>query len=486
MKKITLLFLLGMQIVAQTNAQDNAGKLSLFKDKKTKQQPTLFQSFVQYTLSKTATHLTQKPTVMEQRVIGIVDNDDNWLVTDSTWYLYSGNNTSRYDYNFMAYNDQYWPNYFSSYTYPYDMSVMDVNADSSMYYSTDQSVSGSLQLNTITKAHFLPGPVVSDYNSETFGTSSDTNSFYNIYNAAGQLVEQNYLTNQSGTYDSTSKFKLYYDAQGRNTLDSVYTYSLGDWFIYQTIVKHFDANNNIDTFSIWFENGGSWVLGAQFVNEFYSDNKLKMATLFQLYNNVFIKALTDSFEYNSGNDISSAITETQYDLTGGIDYRYKLAKTFNAQNLPDSIFISLYDVATSSWDLLESGMQVYNSYNNPDSIQYYDHSGGSPVYEGSEKYYYEVFNNTTGVNTVANASVKMDIYPNPVSNELNIKWDDANNKRCAIEIVNISGQKLFSYSFIWNNPNQKISFKTLTSGMYWVIVRSESGNVLYRQSIIKQ
>lgn len=480
MKKITLLLTAIAALFSEGYAQQNTAVNPFLRNSK-KQKTDLFHNYVKQVLRHQAHSTANKSTAQAQRVIGISYLDDIYNTTDSTWYLYSGAHTSSYDNDFMAYNDYYFPLYFSPYNYPYDLSVTDVNADSSRYYTLNGSV---FEVEDITRAHYSNSEKVLDYDDQSFsgGTSSGRSTYYNIYNSAEELQTVYYLYDNAGTYDSTIKINLYYDGQGRNVSDTIYSYNLGEWDVIQAVTQHYDANNNIDTFSLLYATGGTWIVGVQFINEFYTNNQLKKATLLQYSGTSLMPATIDSFEYgNASANTFSALTEQQFDGVGGSDL-YRLQKVFDAQNLVDSMFVYSFDATAGSWVLVETADYSYNSYNNPVSVDYYDPSSASS-YVGGERYYYELF--TTGVKNLTQELAEMQLYPNPTGNQINITWKNADGKRAIIEVVNAAGQKLVSKSFNWKEATQKMDLGNAAPGMYWLVVRNEQGAVIYRQSVIK-
>ena len=276
---------------------------------------------------------------------------------------------------------------------------------------------------------------------------------------------------------------LYYDGQGRHYTDSIYTYNSSGWSLVQVVNQHFDANNNIDTFSRTYNTTNGWVTAIQFVNEFYSDNRLKKTSIYQFDGTALEPVFIDSFEYVTGINTFSVVNETQIDVDSVVTH-LKIQKAFNTQGLSDSLYISVLNPTTSNFEIVQFAKYYYNNYNNPDSARYYGNTGSSIVYIGSEKFYYQEYHPTSIKN--AREMEDMKVYPNPTTNQLSITWDESDGKKATIEIVNAMGQKLSSQSFAWQTKTQTINMSLYATGMYWVIVKSADGGVLYQQSIIKE
>lgn len=67
-------------------------------------------------------------------------------------------------------------------------------------------------------------------------------------------------------------------------------------------------------------------------------------------------------------------------------------------------------------------------------------------------------------------------YPNPVKEELYLKWDLTNdNYVTTIQVISITGQILGTYQATKNNNTQNILFQSYPSGVYIVVINYKSG-----------
>ena len=67
-------------------------------------------------------------------------------------------------------------------------------------------------------------------------------------------------------------------------------------------------------------------------------------------------------------------------------------------------------------------------------------------------------------------------YPNPVKEELYLKWELAdNNKVSLIQIYSLTGQLVGSYNKLENTNNQVMSFQRYPSGMYDLLILYTNG-----------
>ncbi|WP_029272452.1 T9SS type A sorting domain-containing protein [Flavobacterium sp. KJJ] len=68
-------------------------------------------------------------------------------------------------------------------------------------------------------------------------------------------------------------------------------------------------------------------------------------------------------------------------------------------------------------------------------------------------------------------------YPNPVKEELYIKWElKENNYVSSIQVFNVSGQLLRSYQPSSNNQSQNIPFQDYPTGVYAVMLYYSNGD----------
>lgn len=68
-------------------------------------------------------------------------------------------------------------------------------------------------------------------------------------------------------------------------------------------------------------------------------------------------------------------------------------------------------------------------------------------------------------------------YPNPVREELYLKWElTDNNYVTSIQVISITGQVLSTYKGTQNSNTQNIMFQSYPSGVYVVLINYKSGD----------
>jgi ligand-binding sensor domain-containing protein len=81
---------------------------------------------------------------------------------------------------------------------------------------------------------------------------------------------------------------------------------------------------------------------------------------------------------------------------------------------------------------------------------------------------------------------KVTVYPNPVKDNLLIKFDDATLSDITISIVDVYGRSIIERNFehVDLNSEQTLDLSSMKSGLYFLEIRSEKGNRVYK--IIKE
>ena len=79
--------------------------------------------------------------------------------------------------------------------------------------------------------------------------------------------------------------------------------------------------------------------------------------------------------------------------------------------------------------------------------------------------------NTEAVHNQVEAG-RVTIYPNPVSEQLNVTWSGMLQKNVTVSITNMQGESLYSSTFTASVEHSVISVSSLTSGLYICVIQS--------------
>lgn len=99
----------------------------------------------------------------------------------------------------------------------------------------------------------------------------------------------------------------------------------------------------------------------------------------------------------------------------------------------------------------------------------------------STLYIDNIFFSKTAVNSISITDFsRAKLYPNPVSNKLNVEIDANNNKIKSLEITNLQGQVLLTENVNSTIISTALNVSDIESGVYFLNINTENGNVTKR------
>jgi hypothetical protein len=445
-----------------------------------------FRKHMSMMLDRQQADAKMKTTVLTERIIARSGYELNTStvpnIFDSIHYVYSGTNGSKFNFNYMDFDNFFAPD-FGPFDYPYDMSTLPVMADSVRFWSKD-SATGPLVLDELTTAAFNTNKKLTSSGDYYFdmGMPDGADVYYHSYDAQGRLTTITGLYDGGSGLDSSNKIVFYYNAQGQHYRDSVYEYDNGQWKTAGVINYAFDAAGNITNVTIDVMILSTWTTVAKYDNTFYSNNKLQISTEYYFSGVSLLPGTKDSFGY--ANNSVFATFQEEYAINNGLwEPQFRSTKHLNAQSLPDTILFEVYN--NNNWMAAQRDVYTYTSYGNPQEKHVYNANGTTWDLSIIRHFYYEIYNDPNNVQDLAEQE-RMNVYPNPVSNELNISWANGSGKKVSLELINATGQRTFTKSVTWKEDHETISVQQLAPGMYWLAVKDEAGNVVFRQGVVKQ
>ena len=153
-----------------------------------------------------------------------------------------------------------------------------------------------------------------------------------------------------------------------------------------------------------------------------------------------------------------------------------------------TVYIQGFDSLMNAWVPQTMDVISYDAANNPDTLQDYEYNftayPSTPSF--TTVYYYETYLLTLANNTVAAANDEVNVYPNPATNTLNItQLGVPTGTMVTMTLMNVSGQMMSREQMPWIGCAQ-ISVATLVPGVYELVIQDGKGNMLHRQSVVKQ
>ncbi len=190
-----------------------------------------------------------------------------------------------------------------------------------------------------------------------------------------------------------------------------------------------------------------------------------------------LKTITSHVINSSGNTLPAAAEVSTLNANME-DYESVLIKVINANCTEWGTVAKTGTVSDGSGDLV-----VYDKFNVAFSLTVgtaYDITGVVGIYHDIMELFPRDANDIaihSGVNSIANANFT--IYPNPVSNLLNVNSQNASQ----IVVSNTIGQQVIRIENA--KANEQISVADLQAGMYFVSVTDQNGNVSVKKLIKK-
>jgi len=131
----------------------------------------------------------------------------------------------------------------------------------------------------------------------------------------------------------------------------------------------------------------------------------------------------------------------------------------------------------------------YDASNEPVKEKWYNYAGTAFLSTPSitKHYYYEPFqsNDVRAITT----QDEFTIYPNPTTNDLFINRKSSMNNNAGsleISVMDANGRKMMMESIPSLNNTETLPLSGFTPGTYWLLIQDKKGNILHRQSVVKQ
>ena len=251
-------------------------------------------------------------------------------------------------------------------------------------------------------------------------------------------------------------------------------------------VYNYDGSNNLTAVEWWGWNAGAWELTGTYKMTYYTGTN-HLQTYEFASGTPSTPIYTDSLGYAAGVNFSTFSIEKNYSSLGISDFTVH-TKHLNALNLPDTV--DSYQFLTGNGNpSSKHTMSVfkYDAFRQPVSCNtYYDTTNSDPTYLSVRtRFYYEVFNYTGVANSVIRGDL-FTVFPNPASDVVSITQPGfTSNTITSIDLVNAQGQKVSRKIINWQNATERFSIARLLPGAYWLYIRSEEGELLHAQQIIK-
>jgi hypothetical protein len=402
---------------------------------------------------------------------------------DSTRYKYIGTRGSDFIMNYdLGYAH-----------YPYGTSAtgnfnddFGVKADSILLYAYNASAN-AFQHSGYKSIAYTTGDRISHYEERLYNSMSDNGTrFLYVYDANGYPVIQrtsrwDAISFRWEVQDSTRRI---YSASGQIMSDTTYTNTTGTGLL-PTRVTSYDYNTqgNLRKLTYHEISGGTT---REYASAAYTYNASNSPlSIIYMYNagGTMVNQSRQTYDYSGTATDYSSVVSDQWDAAGnGWMPSLMNARHFNSLGLADTSVISLWDTVARVWNRESLVALEYNTRNNPTVMWRYANAR-IPYPTLAQYCYYEDYNTVPAAITGV-AKVDAIIYPNPVTDRLNITLSAAAGTRVTLDIMDMAGRRVSSEQLIWQKETEQVAVPHLLPGSYGLRIQTATGS--FSQVFIKK
>lgn len=467
MKK-TVLFAAALGCMVQAQAQIVKGSA---EEKKIKANKAMIKNLLKAQFNQGT---AQKPTGTQHRVIAQVMQEVG-QPADSMTYKYSGTKGSNYNYDNP---ELLYPQSFEAWYAPRPMlptlisNPLDILADTMSFYE------GNTVSDLETATYRTDNKII---NSTSINIDPTADDFYsrvaNEYNSQGHVVRSyNMESADNGvTYDTTTMMTTTYNGTFTQAVaDSLFEKTASGYEPVSLLRYYYNSSNKVDSIII---SDVTLVPEQKLRFTYYTDGKLK-----QLISESEGFTTADSFGYTTGINYNTLWDSKAFiDFGGGPDtFGSRIIKYPGTGGLPDSARMYDYNNVDGTWDLFQTAIFSYTTFNEPQRI---DFAEEGEIF-GSFRFYYESYDDGVSIQPIAE-NKDFSIYPNPFRNNISIDWRGKQQTNVSVRLTNILGQQVYSASMKLNNGKNTIELPALNSGNY-ILVISDANGKSWSSKVVKQ
>ena len=421
-----------------------------------------------------------------------------WGLSDSSNYIYSGERSSYFNYNYMAYYNTYEISGVQYFGFGTRIGVQDHNDRPDMLSDTSMT----WQFDPITNLFGLFESRFSSY--DTISNITDYSDFFTSTIFSGERYINSFLSsgdintslafreNISGGWDTT-EFRDFVYSSGNLVMDSTRSYvGVGSWLPEYKYLYNYDSYGNITVVKFYTYNTSTfaWELSNQYDMSYYTSNKLRTIYSYQAGISSLDLMSVDSFGW-TGTQYFVTYTDSKEYTAGTLLQHTLTVKHLSAtDSLPDTVYQTYFDPTTGLTDAQFRTEYSYDSYSEPILGVCYLYDNATMAYDSLmnvSHYYYETYlRHTDGIASITPQSDNgLRVYPNPANSDIYISLPELIvGSPVQIRVINLLGQAVVTEAFAWTHDKEKISLDSIPPGTYWVVV--QGGNKTYRQQVVKR
>jgi len=338
---------------------------------------------------------------------------------------------------------------------------------------------------------------------------SATIDYMNVYNTSGKMAKTLYFTNALFFWDTLMEITYFYNSSDQLIKDSVSmkadtsTVGLpgGPWLPAEVWNFGYNSMGKLATVTHFSDSSG---MGLGFESDrltlsYYPDSTLMGDSLSMNYGSGWMPWETDSFGYQPGIGYFTYFATRFYDLDSSApSYGCTFTKHVNSAGLPDSFYVSSnawWGIHSDTLIPFSKACIVYDAQNNPVSTYYYHYNlPDTPWSDGYFDttadivlhYYYDSYTPGSGERR-SGGSNSVAVYPNPVADYFNVSWSAATpGTTVYMDVLDDNGHKVLSFAMSWMFDTQSIPVQSLRTGMYWLVMKDQSGSTIGKTRFLKE
>ena len=433
-----------------------------------------------------------KSTIARERIIGqstLYDTANVLVIRDSARIIYSGGKGSSFDYNQMFYYYNYPYNITPLFNYNGNFTKPQVLYDTFYHYT----------MNPYTNVYGFYAKTYSSYDGNTnlvkaydiFADSSiDQNmSYSNLFNASNNITTAYWFNFNLGISDSA--YIQHFMYSGSNLIaDSTYQHNGSGWVLATKSYYTYDGSGNLIQIDCYANIGGTMAEQTKYVNTYDGSKRLLTVNTSMNDGTGLVPYVKDTFAYTGTTTFHTSWKEWWYD---DINHYWApqlyMTKHLNAViSLPDTVVVSGWDTLANNWVSQTKDVITYDTLKNPVKRWQYQFKGTKFRDTASyiTTYYYGPYIGT-GVEKIDSAPTRIIAFPNPATTLINLSLQNIpGDKQLQLQLVNMSGQVVKHLIFSSSTTMVQVPISELSPGIYWMMVRDETGVLLHRQAIGKQ
>ncbi len=417
-----------------------------------------------FTIALPVMILQNNANAQSSRLIGKANWANNGTVftlRDTTSYNYSGGNGGDLTHPMMFDNATTW-----------------VNADTALNPTTLLSQ----EIDSVT--HKLMSTTTQVWTSGGWSNSSKVLYYYNSDGTLSYMINQ--VWSSTGRAWANISRNMYTYLGGNLSTN---TYQTFDGLMFNSVSqKMYFYTGTLLTQEVDQTLGSSMSFTARYDYSYNSANKLAAWTYNSWSGTAFVPQYTYTNMYDTAGNRTSSTYQT-YDASGSAVNVSMKNYSYTGGNVTGEI--------DQNWDTADGGayknvMNYAFGYNSLNQLKrsegtawniggFWEHAAGDPL----AYYYYNTFDPNLGVNQV-NAGGSVNVFPNPVTNVVNINVNFNEAQVAQVNIFDMNGSLIRSWALGTSSEyNTQISTESFAAGMYTVQIAGAKSTIVKQFVVVR-